>query len=82
MAGLAVGATFSSTDDAIAYVSTYNDTNFTNFVKTSNCKKPWFISAAMEFRDRPNLRGHDQINITILLIAKQPYGCTNRKTAP
>ena len=39
MAGLAVGATFSSTDDAIAYVSTYNDTNFTNFVKTSNCKK-------------------------------------------
>ena len=39
MAGLAVGATFSSTDDAIAYVSTYNDTNFTNFVRTSNCKK-------------------------------------------
>ena len=39
MAGLAVGATFSSTDDAIAYVSKYNEKNFTNIVKTFNCKK-------------------------------------------
>ena len=39
MAELVVGATFRSTDDAVACVSSYNSTNFTNFVKTSNCKK-------------------------------------------
>ena len=39
MAELAIGTVFDSTEDAIACVNRYNQTNFTNFVVMSNCKK-------------------------------------------